>query len=687
MSTNWNVKLKIIFVLNLVFCVGMSALPASAVETAPIINTITAGNTYLEVDFTAASGTPSFYQYSINNGSSWVTPSIPVSSTPLTIHNLVNGTSYAVKIRPVYSGTLGASSVAVSATPASATQGNSSVAFLQGAYAEVGVLGNGAFGSTSVPVGFHPSSNQPENACLGFRVDRLKNGWKPSSTTDDGDFFCPGTSYEGWGISFAGTEYRNISTGYVADDITGVISNITNGADGQSATWTKTSGGPSDLGITKTYTVPNQGQEILLQVTLRNNGSSTMSNIFYSRAVDPDNQAMEPGASSPAIYYSQNVINRQGGTSQGAAVTSTFPNGGNLTLFSDNINARVALNADCCGIRPIIGGDIWNQTGNWNVASPFEYDSDIGLAVKIPTLEPSDSISFTIRYYLTSEAASQVIPTAPTPEFGNIVSAANGFQVAISNFDNTFLYTLIASAGNATLDQVTGVVSVTGLAAGESSTLTVITSKNNFNDSTGSVIGSALIPGQYSIQYSGPNSLNYKVTAQVINYDDSFTWSVSASSGQATINATGLVSVHGIRVDQEISITITAAKNGYITSVIILGRSLVAPMIPNGAPKLTVENGSITCSIGLYSAQPTSTIFSIWVDGAHKFTKFSNVGDFLPDWLVPWATSETITRDSALASASWVIPDDWKGKSVACSTIAYAKSATGSILSLPVKLG
>lgn len=668
-------RFKLIVIFNLFFGLGFGLLPAaSAAESAPIITSILPGNTYLEVEFTAASGNPSFYQYSINAGTSWVTPTVPVTGSPLTIHNLTNGTAYSVKLRAVYSGVIGLGSESASATPTTATQNFNGQAFLQGAYSEVGVRANGAFGSSTVPNGFHGNTG----SCLGFRVDRLRNGWEPSSTTDDGDFFCPGNPYEAWGVSVDGQEYIN---SYAGGPMVGQLSPVSIGVEDQSVSWDLASGGPADLEISQTYKVPNQGQEIIIDVTLTNSGLTPMSDIFYSRAVDPDNQA-----SVNNVFMTQNTINIQGGTTAGAAVTSTFSNGGNLSLFSNDLRARVALAPYCCGSTPINGSAIWNQTGNWSTPSPYYMDSDIGLAVKIATLSAGASVTFSLRYYLTSEAASAVIPTLPQPEFGNVAPSSNGFRVPISNFDPTVTYTLVATDGSASLDASSGIISVTELSPGQSSTITVIARKNNFNDASGSISANALAPGVYAIQYSGPNSLDYGVTAQVTNFDDTYSWSVTSTSGQARISSSGLVTISGIRVDAEVSFTITASKNGFITSVIVLGKSQVAPMIPTGAPKLTTENGVLTCSIGLYSAQPTSTIFSIWINGSHKSTIFSSLGDYLPDWIASWASAETISRDGGLRSASWKLLDDWKGQTATCTTLAYSNSATGSVSTLGLKL-
>jgi hypothetical protein len=105
--------------------------------------------------------------------------------------------------------------------------------FLQGLYAEVGIRANGAFGSSSVPSGFH-ATNSP---CIGFRVDRSKDGW--GNTIDDGDFFCPGSPYEDWALSVGGSSFNANSNS--ATTIPGANSNATTSGTTHSVTWTSTS--------------------------------------------------------------------------------------------------------------------------------------------------------------------------------------------------------------------------------------------------------------------------------------------------------------------------------------------------------------------------------------------------------------------------------------------------------------
>jgi hypothetical protein len=174
------------------------------------------------------------------------------------------------------------------------------------------------------------------------------------------------------------------------------------------------------------------------------------------------------------------------------------------------------------------------------------------------------------------------------------------------------------------------------------------------------------------------STYDFRFTVQVTNYDAAFTYAVTTTAGQASINSVGLVSVTGLRVDQSATVTVTTTRVGYVAgSASVTGRSQVAPMLPTSKPVLTVSAASIMCTIGSYSAAPTSAAFSLFVDGKHVSTSFSATGEYLPDWIIPWATSSSITRTATLTSATWAMSDSYKGKSVTCSTLAYSKHAIG----------
>jgi hypothetical protein len=131
-------------------------------------------------------------------------------------------------------------------------------------------------------------------------------------------------------------------------------------------------------------------------------------------------------------------------------------------------------------------------------------------------------------------------------------------------------------------------------------------------------------------------------------------------------------------MDQSVTVTVTTTRTGFASgSGSITGRSQVAPMLPGTKPVVTITDSSIMCTIGSYSATPTSAAFSLFIDGKHVSTIFSAIGEYLPDWIIPWATTSSITRTATLTSATWSMTDVYKGKSITCATLAYSKNAIG----------
>jgi parallel beta-helix repeat protein len=72
-----------------------------SVPGAPTITLITPGNAQLSVAFTAATGTPTTYEYSIDNGVTFAPRASGITASPLVIIGLTNGTLYDVRIRAV----------------------------------------------------------------------------------------------------------------------------------------------------------------------------------------------------------------------------------------------------------------------------------------------------------------------------------------------------------------------------------------------------------------------------------------------------------------------------------------------------------------------------------------------------------------------------------------------------------
>ncbi len=100
-----------------------------ALPGAPTISTVTVGDAYASVPFTAGSfdtqNPITGYQYSVDGGATW--QNSLGSTSPLTISGLTNGTDYTVELRAVSAAGPGAASNSESATPYAAPDATSNV--------------------------------------------------------------------------------------------------------------------------------------------------------------------------------------------------------------------------------------------------------------------------------------------------------------------------------------------------------------------------------------------------------------------------------------------------------------------------------------------------------------------------------------------------------------------------------
>ena len=331
-----------------------------------------------------------------------------------------------------------------------------------------------------------------------------------------------------------------------------------------------------------------------------------------------------------------------------------------------------------------------DSSGNVYTTGPFTGAADFDPGAGTTTLTSAGS--FDVFVLKLTSAGEALTATAPdTPGIVNAVAtgtttATVGFTSPSSNGGSTILsYTATSSPGGitATITQAgSGAILVTGLSPSTLYTFTV-TATNAIGTSvasaaSNSITTSAALASGVAPMFSIGSSYDGGFTVQVSNYDSAFTYAVSSSAGQASINSTGLLTVTGLRPDQSVTVSVTTTRTGYASgSGSVTGRSQVAPMTPSEKPVVTLSDSLITCTIGSYSATPTSAAFSLFVDGKHTSTIFSALGEYLPDWIIPWATSSTITRTASLTGATWAMSDAYKGKSITCATLAYSKNAIG----------
>lgn len=286
--------------------------------------------------------------------------------------------------------------------------------FLQGEFAEVGVRANGAFGSTNVPAGFH----QNVTNCLGFRVDRAFDGWGNPASVDDGDFFCPGSPFEGWQFKVGSNLAKNDNS---QTGVSGVVSNLETSSSSQCVSWVSATA-YNGVTVNQRYCVPTDGQALHTDVTIENTSDSAISDIYFGRGFDPDNftgsgtlPSCNGVSADTNMFQSCNAVTGQGTEAQ---ATARWGNGAFIALQSFDARARVARQTG--GFSSPDPSEIWTA-GNTSANSGTyrgdigEFTADAGLyvALNVPTLGSGSSTSFRISYVLSAEGNKAPVLGAP----------------------------------------------------------------------------------------------------------------------------------------------------------------------------------------------------------------------------------------------------------------------------------
>jgi len=273
-------------------------------------------------------------------------------------------------------------------------------AFVRNSYVEFGIGEEGAFGEGGYPSGWHYRSNTGQ---LGFVANPQANSW----ASFYGDFFSPGSPLEGWGIEVDGTSYTNFNG---SQSIPGSLGDPECNVDicgnlGGAVVWTGTQG---DLGIETQHGVVNDGLYIVMTVTLTNNGTATIPDVYWFRNVDPDNAVM----TGHGYSTTNTIISQPNDVSDLAEVKATGGDGSDLYLLTSHPNARVThggfYNAD--------GSDIWSGSGFYSaVGSSVSDDAAISLSVRIGDMSPGQVESFRVIYALDDTAITAATDCAEAP--------------------------------------------------------------------------------------------------------------------------------------------------------------------------------------------------------------------------------------------------------------------------------
>ena len=282
-------------------------------------------------------------------------------------------------------------------------------AYINATSLQLGIDGQGGFEGCSTTVsppltGMFPRSTNP---LFGFVANPQVNLW----ATFDGDFFTPGTPENGWGFDITGgTATGNNCTGEF--NIPGAITNWTQILNCYSVDWEGDCTTGTNLHFKVNYFLQETDLFYTTTVSITNNTSATIPEMFYYRNLDPDNNV-----SISFDYTTQNTIVSQPGTGCNLAhvsATSLVPASqpqSYLGLAAVGPNYRVCYG----GFSNRDGSDLWNGgvttsgTFTQTVGATNFADEGISLSYKIQNLAPGATEVIKFVVILDDASATQAI--------------------------------------------------------------------------------------------------------------------------------------------------------------------------------------------------------------------------------------------------------------------------------------
>lgn len=292
----------------------------------------------------------------------------------------------------------------VSAIHIASAQLVGSDAYMKGNYVEIGLDGAGGFegcSTTSSPPlpGMHFRSNNP---LFGFVANPQMDGW----VNYDGDFFTPGSPESGWGIEIGSTGMTSKGNNCaIPTDLPGAITAWSHIGSLISCDWEGDDTIGTNLHIKINYQLQDTALFYITTVTITNNTASPISDIYYIRNIDPDNNE-----SISFDYTTTNTIMSQiaaGGSYTGVSAGSAVPWSSFYGLVSIDSNSVAGYG----GFANRDASDMYNGIGfTQTVGSSNFADEAIFITHKISTL---------------GAGMSALIPAAPTGfKFASVFSAA-----------------------------------------------------------------------------------------------------------------------------------------------------------------------------------------------------------------------------------------------------------------------
>lgn len=188
----------------------------------------------------------------------------------------------------------------------------------------------------------------------------------------------------------------------------------------------------------------------------------------------------------------------------------------------------------------------WTQTVD---AGSVSAGAAVGgsLPLTVTTLSPGASATITVTASQTGytdgigTVTGTAISNGLTPTFGTPVSTSTGFTVAVTNYDANYTWTPSVSAGSVSTGTASGStlpLTVTGLTAGETATVTMITSRAGYDNGSAAIAGASLVaratPSPTSLDF-GLQAVGSTSSLQTLTITSSGTTDLVIGAGATSI--------------------------------------------------------------------------------------------------------------------------------------------------------
>jgi predicted RNA-binding protein with TRAM domain len=600
------------------------AVTPLARPSAPTITSLTPGNAFFSLAFTESNvGGPAIteYEYQLNSGA-WLAASS--SSSPIIIPSLANGTSYAVALRAVSANGPSAASSSVSATPFS----------FPDAPASSSIVANGQNG---IAVVSWAAPNDNGSAITSYTATAFSNATAGSqiTTCSTVTLTCTLTGLSNNTTYYVSIQAQN-SAGYsvrsaprvavTPSTIPGAVSALT-GVSGDGRV-------PLTWGVGSTGASPITGYSIYYALA-----SAPTAWVLYGSTVSATSATVS-GLTNGTGYIFEVTATNSYGTGPAAVTGSITP------LAPGVVPTTSAPTSSADGFSFTID-NYSNATSYVVTATNGAVVTRLGATVTVTGLSSGASSVIGVAASLAGHATASVsvagsaLIAGISPLFTGATRTSDGYTFQITNYDPSSAYSLVATNG-AMVTRIGSSVTVSGVAAGGTSDVTVTVTRSGSTAASATRSGAALALG-IAPTMSGVTSTSDGFSFTISNYTPGLLYSFGGTGG-ATVSSSGAaVTVSGLAPAASSDVTVTATLLGESTaSAVVHGSALLAGVAPIPSTSTSLGDG-YSFAITNYSADYAYTLAA--TGGATALLSGSTV---TVHGLVP-ATSATVTVTAARA--------------------------------------